>query len=214
MDLFRQLFALPPIEKRYAPFWFLRFLLGENAVRKRSDDTYLYYSIFRTSFYVSLVLALLNVASHTFGTAFDFYFFAIDLTGADYVTTYLMTFTKYTPTILIFFVLPYYVVLFRLHINPRTFDLSWWHRGQSPLETMARWRLWALLIANCLIVPVAMYGLFGIFMLFVDGHPHLAHSYPFFLLCVGLTPFLLAWATFAFLIVIMYFWRYSGKHSG
>lgn len=213
MGLFRQLFALPPLEKRYAPAWFLRSLVGRNAVREQSDDTYLYYSVFRTSFYVSFFLAMLNVASRTTGVTFDLYFFVIDLTGGDYVETFLLTYTKYTSTILLFLILPYYIVLFRLHINPRTFDLSWWSRTRPRVETMKKWQAWALYIALFLIMPVVMNRSFEFFMIFLEDY-HLENSYPYFLLCAVLLPFSLALLNYGFLSIIMNFWRYSGKHTG
>ena len=213
MSLLSQMFALPSVEKRRAPAWFLRSLVGRKAARAPSDDTYIYYLIFRASLFVSLSFALLNAASRILGMTFDFYFFVIDLTGSDYVKTFLLTYTRYIPTILLFLILPYYVVFFRLHINPRTFDLCRWSEVRPRIETMTKRQVRALWLPFFLIQMVAMYGSFGLFMIFLDAL-HLGNSYSYFLFCAVALSFLLALFNYVSLSLIMQFWRYSSEHVG
>lgn len=215
MNLLSRLFALPPVEKRYVPFWFVHSFAGRYAVRESYDDAYIYYSEARTSFYVALFLAILNVASRTTGMTFDFYFFVIDLNGADYVKTFLLTYSKYTPTILLIVTLPYYIVLLRIYANPRTVaPFAARMSGIIPrAETMKQWQIWRTFITGILFVLIAMYGSFGIFMLFRKSL-HLENSFPYFLICAGLLSFLLAVANLLILVMIVGLWRYSGKHTG
>jgi hypothetical protein len=212
MDFFQKIFGLPSIEKRDVPFWFANYMVGGNAARKKSDDTYVYYLIFRTSFYVALFFSLLNIVSQAINTPLNLYFFKIDLTGPDYVKTFLMTYPKYMATILLFCILPFYIAFFRYNINPIKFDIFWKNENPVPVATMKVWQVWLLCITGSAVLILAMYGAFGWLALYMQAL-NLANSHFYLLFSSIVLPLILALGNFGILQIAIVFWKYSWKHK-
>jgi hypothetical protein len=209
MNLLKRLFTLPPAEERRTLFSFSLQGTGGTTSTTQSDDTYIYYLLIRTSFFVALFFSLLNVDSQAFKQMLDFRLFVIDLAGPDYVKTFLLTYTQYTATVLLVVQL-YYVVLFRVNIDPRTSTPSWVRKGSVSKKPMSRRRIWLLTITNLFAMIAFMYGLYAIYLLFMQGLG-LDHSYLYFLFCVITMPFLMATGNALLLLVITVFWRHSRK---
>jgi len=209
------IFGLPPVEKRWmlGPQFPLRFFFREPEYRKECDDTYIYYLVARTTFIVCGGLSALSLVSQEFGLSLHFYFFDIALTGQDYVQTFLRTYCKYTATILLLFVLPYYIALFRYHFNPRLFDVTWWNPRPIKLKTMNAADVWVYGIVLCAVTIFGMYGLFAWPWFYMRGHG-LQGSYPFFLLCLVMLPLFFSFLCRTLVVFVMIFWRYTGEHCG
>lgn len=206
----RWLTLVAPPERR-ARDWFLRIFVGGRAASRPSDDTFVYYLIFRTSFLVSVLLAIANVVLRSAGGNFE----AVGrgLTGENVVPGFLTSYPKYAATFLLLVILPYHVVLFRSLINPRAFDLAWWRRKPLPAESMDRSTVWLLHLTGLAVVLVAMYGSFAIFALLMQML-NLENSYVFLVFCIVALPFTLAVCNYAALFVIVMLWRYSGPRTG
>ena len=209
LRMLKQLFTLPPAHKRRMLFSFSIQGTGGTTSSIRADDTYIYYLITRTSFLVALFLSLLNLDSQAFTQVLNFYFFVIDLTGSDYLQRFLNSYTTYTATILLLLQL-YYIILFAQTSTPEPLLPLGLATAKHPRGTRPRvkYRLLPFITVPCIIA--AMYGLFGLYYLIMQGL-HLEHSYLYFLLCIITMPFVMAVFNFTLLLTVMTFWRLSGQ---
>jgi hypothetical protein len=142
----------------------------------------------------------------------DLYFFTIDLTGPDYVKTFLTTYSRYTSTIILI-LLAYHIILFRYHINPRTFNLFWKNERPVAVSKMTKPQVWSLCIALFGVIAAAMrYSSEGWLALYA-GALHLDASYPYLLFSMIVSAAVIALFNFGLLMIAFVFWRYSGNHS-
>jgi hypothetical protein len=211
MSVFRALFALRPPEKRKA---FVPFYVGGGDRPKsgiNADDVYVYYLTFQNGFIVALLLTLLNIASWALGTTVDCYLFTIDLTGEHFTKTFLLTYPEYTSTILLG-VSAYYLIVFRINIDPLTSNVSWRGPSALPIESVSKLHIWGRGLVCCLVVVIGMYGSYGLFALYMKAM-HLENSVTYFLFCAIGIPFVIAAGNCLLLFFMTLLWRYGFRSS-
>lgn len=184
---FSKLFSLPPPEERRYPLWANHLI----AAKDDRDSSYILYLTLRMTFYVALFLALLNVLSLALGVSLNLVLFTINASGSDYVSSFLLSYPKYTSTIVLALVLPYYLVLFNAHVKPTSRMVE----RSRPIAAAA----------SVIIVLIAMYGAFGVFMQLMEAN-QLEHSFVYFLICVATMPMVMALGNASMVFLVTSIW--------
>jgi hypothetical protein len=204
-SIFEWAFGFPPVEQRYVPRWFARCSINPAVLKADSEQMYMCYSLAVVVFWISMLFSLLNWLSQAFKFPFDFHFFVIDLTGSDYISKFLLTYTWYTATVLLIFVMPYYVIglFWNYFTRPASFQQFWIDAGKfNQQKNLHGIKLWALLLFTFSMCILAMYIAFGLFALALKGY-HLEDSYLYFLFCLVILPAAEALANFGAFFLFM-----------
>ena len=185
MSLFKKLFTLPPPSTNRMLFNF--------RINKASgydfDDVYIFYLLFRASFMASLALGLVYVFSYEKRMSFDFQFFVINMPAVDFVKIFLQTYSKCATLLLVLIVLPYYLLFFRVNIEPVTWLPSW--IGSTAMKAATKRENWEILLFSSSAIMALMYFSNECFLLIMESF-HLENSLPFLLACLVTIPLFLS----------------------
>lgn len=213
MKLWDRLFQLPPIEKRRmikSPLWAI-FVF--RAFMKEKDDSYIYYKAFVISAIVCLIIGLMYIASYLFQMKFNLFFFEVSLPEKGFVDVFLKTYPFQIAKILGLVIFPYFLVTFRHSINPKTYDLLWWHPTFKNKRTRNRGKIICIYLLGILLLIIAASMSFALPYMLMEGQK-LESSFCYLL---GLIAFF-SWISSAIfmwlLICVAVIWRYMGNYSG
>lgn len=208
------MFKLPPVERRSIIEWpwLERNFFGKGSLRKDCDDLYIYFLTFKWSFVIACILAAIYITSYFTGVAIDLNFFVIDLTGADFVEKSLKSYPYHLTNILLFIVLPYYLLMFRYYFNPRTYDLRSWNPKASELGPIKPLKTSAAGVGVLVVFSMIMYRSGGIFIS-VMNTSNVNGSSAYMLTCLIVISFIYATFNRILLMSILVFWHFAGKRT-
>jgi len=216
MDLFNNIFELPPVDQRQMSRGFLRRFFLPWQFTEKSDDTYIYYLCARACFLISGVLLLLNWISLIFQININLYFFKISLPSENFIEAFSYSFPFYTPTLLLVTVIPFYLIKFFYNINPKKVDVMWWYKNISQNTKLSRLRVICIFLFMLTVSTGGLYMAFGapLFLMSYSAFGDLSSSYVFLLIISILYSIFYSGLPMYTIFSSSVLYRYIGPYSG
>jgi hypothetical protein len=207
-------FKLPLVEQRKiinAPFLEHCFF-GRGSLRKEVDGLYIYYLAFKWSLIVNGVIALLFILSHFLNVPIAFWFLRVNLTGSDFIENFFINYVQQISNILLFGVLPFYLIMFRFHYNPRKYDIRAWNPNVATLNPPEPKKICLYTIIALSALCWIMYKSDEIFI-YIMNAAHLNTSIIYLAISTFIIAFLYALFVRIQLELLVFLWRYSGHYE-
>lgn len=214
-EVLDKIFRLPPVEQRPdITKSFIKTLTCPMSTTRKKDDTYIYFQCALTTFVFCAFISLLFFWMYLKQTGIEIGSFKIPFTSEKNYVQFFNEYSKTVSPILLYVILPFFVIKFRWNINPKEYDVLWFSPAFRTRQERKRKKIFSIAAVIIVMASVPLYWGLG-------GAWGWATEYFFVkpsILTIGLFLAGFSWVSAAFLnlffISLIWIWAYLGEHRG